>query len=100
MAQHESGHVLPDELRQGSLLYLLANTLILSHTTPYLPVSALLNLAATSRSFRGLVYETPQVFRHLDLSAVRSAQFKIQAIDPGGLTWRNAQVDENLTENE
>jgi len=100
IASSESGFVLPEELREGTLLSLLSNTLILSHTTPYLPVSAVLNLAATSRSFRGLIYKTPQVFRHLDLSGVRSAQFKIEGIDHGGETWRNVQLDENLTEDE
>jgi hypothetical protein len=91
---------LPDEIQHSALLQLLSNTLILCHTTPYLPVTDLLALAAASRAFRYLVYETPQVFRYLDLRPVKSAQFDIDGIDHGGETWRNVQLDENLTEDE
>ncbi|KAI9786114.1 MAG: hypothetical protein M1839_007524 [Geoglossum umbratile] len=51
-----------------TLLDLLSNTLILYRTAPYLPISALSSLAATSTAFRDLVYNTPLVFRHLDLT--------------------------------
>lgn len=91
---------LPDELQHSALLQLLSNTLILYHTTPYLPVTDLLALAATCRAFRYLVLETPQVFRYLDLRPVRSARFDFAGIDRGGETWRNVQLDENLTEDE
>ena len=91
---------LPDEIQEGTLLHLLSNHLLLCHTAPYLPISAVLNLAATCRSFRALINETPTVFRHLDLSHVQSAQFDIDPIDQGGETWRNVQLDENLTEDE
>lgn len=91
---------LPDEIRHSALLQLLSNTLILCHTTPYLPVNSILALAATSRTFRYLLYETPQVFRYLDLRPVKSARFDIEGIDRGGETWRNVQLDENLTEDE
>jgi hypothetical protein len=47
-----------------------------------------------------LIYETPQVFRYLDLRPVKSARFDIAGIDHGGETWRNVQLDENLTEDE
>jgi len=92
--------VVPDEIRQGTLRDLLSNHLILCHTLPYLPVADLLNLAATSQAFRDLIYNTPQAFRHLDLTEVKSAQFEIAGIDHGGETWRNVQLDENLTEDE
>jgi uncharacterized protein (DUF2249 family) len=59
-----------------------------------------LNLAATSRSFRFLVYHTPNVFRRLQLSNVKTAQFDVDEVDRGGETWRNVQLDENLTEHE
>ncbi|KAI0008381.1 hypothetical protein F4779DRAFT_628540 [Xylariaceae sp. FL0662B] len=78
----------------------LSNTLVLHQTVPYLPVSSLLNLAATSRSFRDLVRYTPGVFRQLDLTHVRTAQFDIDGIDHGGEVWRNVQLDENLTEDD
>lgn len=83
-----------------TLLQLLSNTLVLSQTTPYLPVSSLLALGATSKSFQFLIRGTPTVFRHLGLTNVKSAQFEIAAIDPGGEVWRNVQLDENVTEDE
>ncbi|KAI0389098.1 hypothetical protein F5Y17DRAFT_463071 [Xylariaceae sp. FL0594] len=57
-----------------TLLDLLSNTLVLYQTIPYLPVSSILKLAVTSRSFHHLLYSTPGVFRHLDLTQVKSAQ--------------------------
>lgn len=83
-----------------SLLHLLSNRLVLDQTVPYLPVSSLLALGATSKSFKDLVHRTPNVFRHLDLSNVKSAQFDIANIDNGGEVWRNVQLDENVTEDE
>ncbi|KAF6834604.1 ubiquitin fusion degradation protein [Colletotrichum plurivorum] len=83
-----------------TLLNLLYNPLILAHTTPYLSAHERLNLASTSRSFRDLVHHTPGVFRHLDLTQVRTAQFDVDGIDRGGEVWRNVQLDENLTEDE
>ncbi|KAF6825857.1 ubiquitin fusion degradation protein [Colletotrichum musicola] len=83
-----------------TLLNLLYNPLILAHTTPHLSAHERLNLASTSRSFRDLVHHTPGVFRHLDLTQVRTAQFDIDGIDRGGEVWRNVQLDENLTEDD
>ncbi|KAN0117871.1 hypothetical protein V8E51_003848 [Hyaloscypha variabilis] len=83
-----------------SLLHLLSNSLVLGQTVPYLPVSSLLALGATSKSFKDLVHRTPNVFRHLDLSNVKSAQFDIANIDNGGEVWRNVQLDENVTEDD
>lgn len=54
------------------LLDLLRNTLIVNYLSPYLGISNLLSLAATSISFRNLVYCTPSVFRYTDLSHVPS----------------------------
>jgi hypothetical protein len=79
---------------------LLSNHLVLCQTLPYLPPSAILNLAATSRGFRDLIYESRQAFRHLDLSQVKTAQFDIDPIDSGGELWHNTQLDEHLTEDE
>ncbi|KAG4436728.1 hypothetical protein IFR05_007782 [Cadophora sp. M221] len=83
-----------------TLLQLLSNSLVLSQTTPYLPPSSLLALGATSKSFQYLLRDTPTVFRHLDLTKVKSAQFEIAAIDHGGEIWRNVQLDENVTEDD
>jgi len=83
-----------------SLLHLLSNTLVLYQTAPYLPASSLLALGATSKSFRSLIHDTPGIFRHLDLTKIKAAQFQIAAIDHGGEVWRNVQLDENVTEDE
>lgn len=83
-----------------SLLQLLSNSLVLHQTTPYLPLASLLALGATSKEYKVLVHNTPNVFRHVDLTKVKSAQFEIAAIDHGGEVWRNVQLDENVTEDE
>lgn len=94
-------------IERTNLLDLLSNSVIIHQTLPYLPVSALLHLAATSRAFRDLLFfATPGAFRHLDLTGAKTAQFAgnnnndIQAIDRGGEVWRNVQVDEHLTEDD
>lgn len=99
--EHGDGaHTLPDEIQEGTLLFILSNPLLLSLTADYLSPLSTVNLAATCRSFRSLVYGTPGVFRRLDLSEVRSAQFDVCPIDQGGQMWRNVQLDENITEDE
>ncbi|CAM1502536.1 Fc.00g045200.m01.CDS01 [Cosmosporella sp. VM-42] len=83
-----------------TLFDVLANSLLLTNTVPYLPVSDLVNLGSTSKGFRFLIYQTPGVFRHLDLTHVKAAQFNCKAeIDPH-LVWHNVQLDEHLTEDE
>jgi len=57
-----------------SLLQLLSNTLVLHQTAPYIPFSSLLALGATSKSFKNLIYNTPLVFRYLDITNIKSAQ--------------------------
>lgn len=84
----------------SSLFHLLSNTLVLYQTFPYLPISSLLALGATAKDFRELIYKTPHVFRYLKLSDVKSAKFQVGSIDNGGEVWRNAQLGENLTEDE
>ncbi|KAI1405031.1 hypothetical protein F4819DRAFT_50359 [Hypoxylon fuscum] len=98
-ARDFSGSDIPHEIHP--LLDLLSNTLVLHQTIPYLPISSLISLAAASPSFRELLLlRTPGVFRHLDLTSVRIAQFDIDGIDHGGEVWRNVQLDENLTEDD
>lgn len=92
--------LLPSEIQQSALLQLLSNPLILCRTTAYLPVADVLALAGTCRAFRYLIRETPQVFRYLDLRPFKSARVDVEGIDRGGETWRNVQLDENLTEDE
>ncbi|KAI9804834.1 MAG: hypothetical protein M1825_001202 [Sarcosagium campestre] len=55
-----------------TLLDLLSNTLILYHIAPYLSLSTLFSLAATSKSFSHLIYNTPQIFRRVNLSLVKA----------------------------
>lgn len=88
------------ELSNSSLLDLLSNSLLLRETTPFLPISTLLNLAATSKALHNLLYKTPGVFRHVDITSIKSAHFDVAGIDHGGEIWRNVQLDENLTEDE
>jgi hypothetical protein len=83
-----------------SLLELLSNPYILYNTVPYLPISGLFALGASSKAFRNLVHHTPKVFRYVDLSLVESLRFEIKRIDHGGEVWRNVQLDENVTEDE
>lgn len=72
-----------------SLLDLLSNTLILTYTSPYIGIRSLVSLAATSKAYKSLVYDTPQVFQHADLSgtgiltqvASDSASFNDQQTD-------------------
>lgn len=84
----------------ATLLDLLLNPIILDNIVPYLEVSSLSRLAATNQAFGALVYTTPRVFRHVDLTKVKRAQFDLEQLDYGGQAWRNAQLDENLTEDE
>lgn len=51
-----------------SLLDLLGNTLVLNHISPYLGLASTVQLAATSKPFQTLIYRTPGVFRHADLT--------------------------------
>ncbi|MCJ1477196.1 hypothetical protein MMC13_005867 [Lambiella insularis] len=82
------------------LLELLSNTLILYQICPHLPISALMNLAATSKSFQHLIYDTPNVFQYLDLSTIKGAAVDFGPIDPGGEIWRSERMDEAITEDE
>jgi len=82
------------------LLDLLLNRLVLENIVAYLPVSSLLNLASVNRDYRSLVYESPGIFRYLDISKLRTLQFDTSAIDQGSQVWRNVQLDENLTEDD
>ena len=82
------------------LLDLLLNRLVLENIVAYLPVSSLLNLASVNRDYRSLVYESPGIFRYLDISKLRTLQFDTSAIDQGSQVWRNVQLDEDLTEDE
>lgn len=86
-----------------TLLELLSNTLVLDQTLPYLPLPTILRIAALSKAFKRLIYETPRVFRYLDLSRCRGAYVapSLKVIDSGRQNgWRQGMDEENLTEDE
>lgn len=60
-----------------TLLDLLHNPIVLDNVVPYLKPVSVLNLAATSRDFHGLIRNTPGVFRYLDLSRVKNASLAV-----------------------
>lgn len=94
---HHSGRVdeLHDDTNTTTLASLLANPLLLNHTIDLLPISAVLNLAATSNEFRSLVIDTPNSLRRLDLSSVKAAQLKIAPSD-----WPNLDLRGIVTKDE
>ena len=61
-----------------TLLDLFSNDLILRHTSPYIGIRSLVSLAATSKAYQSLVYDTPQTFRHVDLHETRSLGLRCQ----------------------
>jgi len=79
---------------------LLANSLVLRQTTPYLPVASLFALAATSKTIHHILRHSPDVFRYLNLSTVKSAIAPYEPLDSGGVSWRAERMDESLTEDE
>jgi hypothetical protein len=84
-----------------SLVDLLTNTLILRQTAPYLPVGSLCALAKTSREFRHIIRQSPEAFRYLDLSPIKSAICPVnEPLDSGGINWRRERMDESLTEDD
>jgi hypothetical protein len=83
-----------------SLFDLLSIDLILRQLSPYLPIPALLKLAATDKSLRNLIYMNSEAWRYLDLSRARSATIDTSPIDAGGISWRAERMDEALTEDD
>ncbi|KAK7414277.1 hypothetical protein QQX98_006874 [Neonectria punicea] len=98
---HTRVEIQPSESVSALTLFdALCNSLVLRNTVPYLPVSGLLSLAATCRDFRYLVYQTPGVFRHLDLTHVKTAQPETKELDNNDLVWHNPQLIDYLTEDD
>lgn len=60
----------------ATLLDLFSNHLVLAQLTPYLPISALFNLALTSRSLSVVIRGDPKAFQRLDVSTVRGVPFQ------------------------
>ncbi|KAF2718148.1 hypothetical protein K431DRAFT_140364 [Polychaeton citri CBS 116435] len=82
------------------LLGLLSNSLILRQTAPYLPPIGLLNLAATSKYLRELIYSSPEAWRYLNLTGLRFLSIDSSPLDIGGISWRAERMDESLTEDD
>lgn len=84
-----------------SLADLLSNALILRQTAPYLPVSALCNLSRTSKALHHIIGQSPDAFRFVDLSSVKSAVVPYHGpLDVGGISFRAERMDEALTEDD
>jgi hypothetical protein len=83
-----------------SLHDLISIDLILRQTAPYLPISALLSLSATSKAYRTLISTNSEAWRYLNLSTAKSATIDTSPIDTGGISWRAERMDEALTEDD
>ncbi|KAI9732668.1 MAG: hypothetical protein M1834_004005 [Cirrosporium novae-zelandiae] len=83
-----------------TLFDLLSTTLILYQLVPYLPISSLISLAASSKRFQALIWHTPGVFRYLDLSTLKGADVPFTPIDTGGEVWNSQRLDEAVTEDD
>lgn len=83
-----------------TLADLLSNTLVLRQTAPYLPVASVYALAAASKALHRIVHHSPEAFRYLDLSSVKSLAVPYEPFDAGGINWRAERMDESLTEDE
>ncbi|KAK3113196.1 hypothetical protein LTR53_009738, partial [Teratosphaeriaceae sp. CCFEE 6253] len=89
-----------DERLPTTLIDLLQNAIVLRQTAPYIPVTCLVALSATCKSFRDVVNTQREVWRYLDLTKIRAAQIDSSPIDVGGVTWRAERMDESLTEDD
>lgn len=83
-----------------SLLDLLCNTVVLFQLTPYLPITSLLALKSTSKSYRHVLQSAPETHRYLDLSKCKAAVIPDMSVDHGGVNWRHERMDESLTEDD
>lgn len=89
-----------DDMNSGTTLYdLLHNSLILTSIVPHLSLCSIFSLAQTSRAFHSLAYQTPGVFRHLDLTKVPSAAPGLAELSHRTGHWRATEHDQ-VTEDE
>ncbi|QDS75450.1 hypothetical protein FKW77_004081 [Venturia effusa] len=92
-------------VKEGSLppvtiVDIVSNSVILRQIAPYVPPAALFALATTNKTIHSIMYQSPDTFRYLNLSNVRSATFDSAPIDKGAISWRSQRMDESLTEDE
>lgn len=83
-----------------SLGDLLCNTVVLSRLAPYLSVTSVLALEATSKSYRHVLQDAPDTHRYLDLSGCKAAIIPDMSVDHGGINWRSERMDEALSEDD
>lgn len=85
----------------SSLVDLLSNSLVLHQIAPYLPVASLCALSSTSRVLHDVIRQSPEAFRYLELSPVKSANVLFDGpLDSGGISWRAERMDESLSEDD
>jgi hypothetical protein len=83
-----------------SIVDVLSNSLLLRQIAPYISPAAVFALAATNKKINGILCQSPDTFRRLDLSSVKSATFDAAPLDKGAIAWRSQRMDESLTEDE
>ena len=89
------------ETLPSELYTILSNTIINDTVISYLPLPSRLALGRTSKSFKGLIIDSPDTFRSLDLSRCRGAYTRyLGPVDTGGQSFRAERMDEALTEDD
>ena len=83
-----------------TLIDVLHNSLVLSQVAPYVSVRDILDLSATCKKARNLIFGSFEAFQYLNLAHVKSATIDSTPIDSGGISWRAERMDEALTEDE
>ncbi|KAK5137533.1 hypothetical protein LTR08_008513 [Meristemomyces frigidus] len=102
---HSSAETIEDDMADieelpVTLIDLLANSIILRTTAPYVPVRELLALSATCKTLRDIINGRSEAWRHVDLTKTSTAKIDSTPVDVGGISWRTERMDEALTEDE
>jgi hypothetical protein len=74
-----------------TLIDVLNISLLLEQIAPYLPVKSLVSLSSTSRQFQGLIANSPESWRYLNLTTVSCSPAAARS---------TAQTDEDVTEDD
>jgi hypothetical protein len=75
-----------------TLIDVLNISLLLGQIAPYLPAKSLIDLSSTSRQFRGLIANSPESWRYLNLTTV--------SCSPAATTSTAQTTDEDMTEDD
>ncbi|KAE9979204.1 hypothetical protein EG328_001040 [Venturia inaequalis] len=84
----------------ATIVDVLSTSIVLRQIAPYVSPATLFALATTNKSINSILYQSPDTFRYLNLSTVKSATFDSAPIDKGAISWRSQRMDESLTEDE